>query len=270
MTREGKELVGYSRLYCKSWSCRYCGPRKAARLRNRIAVKAREHGLTRFLTLTLDPKSAPEDRKVRYMWEVWRKFRVSLKRKLGRTVSFISVIELHKSGYPHLHVLVDEFIAQRWISNAWSRVGGGRVVYIERVKDVGRIGAYLGKYLTKDMMSGSRRGERRYSCSRNIKLGNLDESDWRQAKFSMDTLYRVAGERIVDSQIDENGHVKGFVVAEEIVSVEGIEERLRAENERLIQGVVWFIRGRRPSPLGQAAPVVGYKCLGKVVVMGVR
>lgn len=156
---------------------------------------------------------------MRYMREVWRKFRVSVKRKLGTNVSFISVVELHKSGYPHLHALVDQYIPQAWLSDAWSRLGGGRIVYIERVKDLRQIGWYLGKYLTKDMLLASAGGSRRYSSSRNIKLGNLEKSGWRPAKFTMDTLYRAAKERIIHQEVDENDHVKGFLVAEEIVDV---------------------------------------------------
>jgi len=96
-------------LYCKSWRCPYCGPKKAAKIRKRISEKAQEHGLSRFLTLTLDPATAPKPEGVAYTRDVWRKFRVYLKRKFKRNVSFISVVELHKSGRPHLHVLVDQF-----------------------------------------------------------------------------------------------------------------------------------------------------------------
>lgn len=223
VSRDGRELVGYSRLYCKSWRCSYCGPRKATKIRARIVEKAKEHGLSRFVTLTLDPNLTPEQERVAYIRDVWRKFRVSMKRKIGRTVSFISVIELHKSGLPHLHALVDEYIPQAWLSDAWSRLGGGRIVYIERVKDLRHIGWYLGKYLTKDMLLAGASG-RRYTCSRNIKLGNLEKSGWRPAKYTMETLYRVAKERIIHVNIDENSHVKGFLVAEEVIDVGPMED----------------------------------------------
>lgn len=154
-----------------------------------------------------------------YIREVWRKFRVTLKRKLGKNVSFISVVELHKSGYPHLHALVDQYIPQAWISEAWSGLGGGRVVYIERVKDMRQIGWYLGKYLTKDMLLSPAGASRRYSSSRNIKLGNLEKSGWRPAKYTMETLYRSAKGRVVHEDMDENEHVKSFLVNEEIVDV---------------------------------------------------
>jgi hypothetical protein len=221
--RDGKELIGYSRLYCKSWRCSYCGPKKAAKIRKRISEKAKEHGLSRFLTLTLDPATAPKAGDVAYIREVWRKFRVYLKRKFKRNVSFISVVELHKSGYPHLHVLVDQYIPQHWISEAWSSLGGGRIVYIERINDLSKIGWYLGKYLTKEMLLSPDAPRRRYSSSRNVKLGNPEKSGWKPAKFTMETLHRVAKGRIVHESIDENSHVKSFVVEEEIVDVRPTE-----------------------------------------------
>jgi len=82
---------------------------------------------------------------------VFNKFRVSLLRKFKCTVNYIAILEFHKSGIPHLHVLIDRFIAQRWISEAWSALGGGGIVDI-RFVDVHRISHYLAKYLTKELL----------------------------------------------------------------------------------------------------------------------
>ena len=170
----GRRMRGYARLMCKSWNCPVCGPRKAYRLRKSIEEWSREHDLTRLLTLTLDPrKLGREVVAERYIKQVWAKFRVYLKRKLGRSVEYIAVMEYHKSGVPHLHALVSEYIPQRWISNAWSRLGGGAIVHIERVMDGGNIGRYLAKYLSKNVMLSVPKGARRYMTSRGIRL-------WRQ------------------------------------------------------------------------------------------
>jgi hypothetical protein len=63
-------------------------------------------------------------------------------------VSFIWVMELQRNGRPHLHVLVDRFIHQKWASRTWDAVGGGRIVDV-RFVDVHRVRAYLAKYLSK-------------------------------------------------------------------------------------------------------------------------
>ena len=216
----GKSLVGYARVYCKGWSCSYCGPRKAKEMARLIGERAKEHGLSRFVTLTLDPKITPENQHIKYIREVWRKFRVYLKRKFGSTVSFIAVMELHKSGYPHLHVLVDRYIRQEWISHTWNRLGGGKIVFIEKVEDLRKIGWYLGKYLTKDMILSAPHGTRRVTTSRDIKLREpKEETGWRVAPFPFEALYKVAGEFIIEEEKDENGHVKIFIVENKIENI---------------------------------------------------
>lgn len=59
--RDGVDSIGFAKQYCKAWHCRHCGPRKAARLQKAIRVHAAENSLTKFLTLTLDPKLIPDD-----------------------------------------------------------------------------------------------------------------------------------------------------------------------------------------------------------------
>jgi hypothetical protein len=236
---EGRELHGYARLYCKGWRCRYCGPKKAAELREQITKKAKEHDLSRFVTLTLDPNIEAKIKDIKYIRSVWRKFRVYLKREFGDTVSFISVVELHKSGVPHLHVLVDRYIHQGWISEKWARLGGGRIVFIEKVKDLSTIGWYLAKYLTKEMILSAPNGVRRYSSSRNIKLREPREpSGWMLSKQSMETLYRAAGESIIREEKDSNEHVKMFLVERAIEDVReaGYE---KSEHLQTDKGQVW-------------------------------
>ena len=50
--------TNFRRINCGSWSCSYCGPRKARTARAAIRRKAEALDLKYFLTLTLDPKKA--------------------------------------------------------------------------------------------------------------------------------------------------------------------------------------------------------------------
>jgi hypothetical protein len=134
------------RLDCKRWICAYCGPRKAWVYKQRIRELAEKYGLTRFVTLTLDPGKVEGDA-VRYLRKVFNKWRVSLLRKFKCAVTYIAILEFHKSGIPHLHILIDRFIPQTWISSSWSILGGGGIVDIRHV-DIHRIAHYLAKYLT--------------------------------------------------------------------------------------------------------------------------
>jgi hypothetical protein len=142
----------YKRLDDRKWSCDHCGPKKAKRYRKAIARAAEDHGLTRFLTLTLDPKRSPgPDESVEYIRACFDKFRTYLKRKYQVAVKYIAVIELQKSGMAHLHILVDRFLEKPWLDAAWHAVGGG-FTWI-KYTDVHRVSAYVSKYLTKELFA---------------------------------------------------------------------------------------------------------------------
>jgi len=148
--RDGKKYLHHARLGCKAWACSRCGPRKARRLRHAITKWAVQKNLSRFLTLTLNPRACSPEESVEYIRACWNKFRTYLKRRFGVRVSFILVLELQRSGYAHFHILLNRYIEQAWISEAWQAVGGGKMVWI-RQADVHRIPAYLSKYLTKEL-----------------------------------------------------------------------------------------------------------------------
>src|SRR5215813_9113760 len=165
----------YKRLDCKRSSCDHCGPIKARRYRKAIAREAEARGLTRFLTLTLDPKVSPgPDESVEYIRECFNKFRTYMKRKLGSGVQYIAVVELQKSGMAHLHVLVDRFLQKAWLDEAWRAVGGG-FTWI-KYTDVQRVSAYISKYLTKDLFTAVPSKKKRISTSRGIRLFEKRES----------------------------------------------------------------------------------------------
>ena len=144
---------GHKCLFCQSYRCCRCRNPKLKKLRARIAEIATKHKLQRMATLTLDPSRVPKgERTDRYLRECWREMRVSLSRKFGKSLPFVGVLEFHKSGVAHLHVLLGEYIPQKWLSRAWQSVGGGKVVDIRYV-DVHRVSAYLSVYLAGDKVS---------------------------------------------------------------------------------------------------------------------
>lgn len=166
----GKRYTHIARLGCKRWACPVCGPKRAYQLSRAIIREAEAHQLQRFLTLTLDPRNCTAEESNEYIRDVWAKFRTYLKRRYGKSIAFITVLELQKSGYAHLHILIDRYIPQAWIQEIWQRLGGGKYVNIKFV-DIHRISAYLSKYLTKEIfLSQFKPGTRRFTTSRNIKL----------------------------------------------------------------------------------------------------
>ena len=213
-TLRGFTLDGKSekliRLNCKTWACAYCGPRKAWRYKQAIRVIAERHSLTRFLTLTLDPSKIEGD-PVRYLRRVFNKFRVSLLRKFKCTVTYIAILEFHKSGIPHLHVLIDRFVRQQWISESWSALGGGGIVDIRHV-DVHRISHYLAKYLTKELLMSAPLRSRRVTTLRSIHLLEKTASDttWVMDERSIFHLFSIFESFAQDVQVDCDGFLFSF------------------------------------------------------------
>lgn len=180
----------YFRVNCNCWDCSYCGPKKMKRYLWAIGEKAKELGLNRFLTLTLDPsKFLPgisfadfrelhdddyEKQKLKriaiaYLRACFNKLRVYLGREYGSAIKYVCVIEFHQSGMPHLHLLVDRYIPIEWIRKSWRKLGGGYQVRIEAV-EVRSGAAYISKYLAKQMQSNVPARMRRITTSRSIRL----------------------------------------------------------------------------------------------------
>jgi hypothetical protein len=199
------------RLGCKRWDCPVCGPKRARKLRRAIIRHAERLELRRFLTMTLDPKKTTAEESEAYLKDCWRKMRVYLKRYAGESIQFIAVVEFQKNGFAHLHVLVDRQLPHAWIQDSWQAVGGGMFVNIKFV-DIHRIAGYLSKYLTKELFTSIRkRGARRYSTSRGIRLFDKPPPGlWELIKRSIDLLAPPVPTEQVQLNYDENGLLAWF------------------------------------------------------------
>lgn len=169
---------------CNSWDCYCCGYRMRQNLIEEIqCITAERPELSRMLTLTLDPARAPDDQgeQHRYITERWNALRTRLKREIG-DFSYIWVREEQENGLPHLHALVSRYLPQGVVSTAWSDLGGGEIVDIRAIENVEKAAHYVGKYLTKDALSGLPSGIRRYGSSADLDLdvrgGGDSEDDW--------------------------------------------------------------------------------------------
>lgn len=135
-------------LKCKRWSCPDCGPRRARDLRWR----ARRAEPTIFLTLTIRQGVYPTpEATARELVEGWRMLRQYLCRLLDRkSIPFLAVIEKHKSGWPHLHLLLrTKYIDRRLILEWWKARNNSFIIDIEQVRDKALVGAYVSKYVAK-------------------------------------------------------------------------------------------------------------------------
>lgn len=186
---------------CKSWHCEVCGPRKSSRFRHQAGLWAEKRGMNRLVTLTLDPKKLGAD-PYAYLSQLWRKFRVYLTREYG-SVSFLWVMELQRNGRPHLHILVNKYLHQAWLSKTWDALGGGRIVDVRYV-DIHRVRGYLAKYLNKawESMAIPDR-KRRYATSRDIRLWEDPDGDGEDAASGRWVLFASLGRVISRAEYDQ-------------------------------------------------------------------
>jgi hypothetical protein len=91
------------------------------------------------------------DAAARDLKEAWRNMRRAMERSFGiKRPPFIAVFEATKEGWPHLHILMRcRFISQRWYSDTMERLIGAPIVHVRFIQDVGRVGAYVAKYVSK-------------------------------------------------------------------------------------------------------------------------
>ena len=173
-----------ARFRCKSWSCYCCAHHMRMNLIEELERLIGERPeLRRLLTLTLDPSTAPadQDEQHRYLTERFNALRTELNDRYDG-LSYVWIREEGESGNPHLHLLVDRYMAQSELSEMAERVGLGHVVDIRRV-NARNAAKYLTKYLTKGSMADLPKGIRRYGSSADLDLdvrgGGGDERDWR-------------------------------------------------------------------------------------------
>lgn len=187
--RHVNEEGGEAPFRCGSWECYCCGYRMRQNLIEEIGrVCAQRPEMRRMLTLTLDPSKAPadDDEKHRYLTERWNALRTALSRRYNGSISYIWVREegeKSEDAHPHLHAIVDRYIPQAWLSATWSELGGGEIVDIRYLDRVDQAAHYLGKYLTKNALSGLPDGIHRYGSSSDLELdvrggGDDDDRDW--------------------------------------------------------------------------------------------
>ena len=208
-THAGKSR--FCKVGCKCWDCSGCGPRKAARYTIRIRQIAERHKMKTLLTLTLDPSKLDGEESTKYIKEVFVDFRVYLRRWLGFAPAYVRVLEYQKNGNAHLHLLLNCNLPQNWVSETWSKLGGGRIVDIRRV-DMHRISHYLSKYLTKQMLMCAPKRARRVTTSKGIKLLEKQPSDyeWRMLRIPILRLLDVYKPIVTGISQDSDGCVVAF------------------------------------------------------------
>lgn len=135
---------------CKRWSCPHCAPIN----RKKVIGIARRAKPDALLTLTLAPKiDETPDQMAKRLKEGLRLLRLRLKRHSRfSNFQFMAVFERHKSGFPHLHLLIKgSFIPWRWLRRAWEEITGSHQIDIRKINSEGLAALYVAKYIGKDL-----------------------------------------------------------------------------------------------------------------------
>lgn len=104
----------------------------------------------------------------RVLKEGWKKLSMILRKELG-TIDYLSVVEPHETGYPHMHVALFAEIPQALqdkIRDLWEQYGAGSQAHgvdfavTEARGDISSVRNYLLKYLAKSLQgTGSQYGD---------------------------------------------------------------------------------------------------------------
>lgn len=159
-------------LRCKCWTCEYCAPYRAARLRHQ-ALAGKPWLL---VTLTVNPACGRDrDHRARMAVDAWRVIRPRLMRARGYTsVPFLAVFEETQRGEPHLHILVRvSWIGQRWLSDQMRGLTGAPIVDVRQIDGTARVVNYVAKYIGKNPHAF--KGCKRYWASHDYELPADDE-----------------------------------------------------------------------------------------------
>jgi len=193
------DLFGYYMLVrkrCKSDFCEYCRRMNLVRLRIALLNSIKKKSW-RLVTLTFEQAGKSREEILLNMCKVFDKFMKRVKRRYPK-LSFARTLEIHESGFPHIHLIVSRYIPQAFLQIQWKECGGGFASIsrsytckkhkikncTECKKDFYKYG-YIGavKYLTeefeKTLQDPHRLGydffklrRRSFACSRDLKLKN--------------------------------------------------------------------------------------------------
>lgn len=152
--------VGQKILYYEEQNRR--AGRNITRTRNMVRrlVLANFDAGSKFVTFTFAENVKDIDQANRE----WKKFVQRLRRRYG-DFKYLSVIEFQKRGAVHYHMISDlPYVKKKELQEIW----GQGFVKINRISHVDNVGAYIVKYMTKDLHDERLCGKKAYQCSKGL------------------------------------------------------------------------------------------------------
>jgi len=120
----------------------------------------------------------------------WDKFIKRLRRKYG-SFKYLNVVEFQKRGAVHYHMVSDlPYIPKQELAELW----GQGFVKINNIAHVDNIGAYIVKYMTKELFDPRFLGRKAYMCSQGLERPIVYRGD--EAEMIMQ-LYQLEQKKVV-------------------------------------------------------------------------
>jgi len=136
-------------LYCKSWNCPTCRPKR----RSQLLAKCASGKPNRLITLTVNPlKGESPEHRLRLLARAWRVCVQRLRRRYGlSSIEYLAIVEKTKHGEPHLHILArTPYIPQAYLSEVMKELIDAPIVDIRAIKSQRNAILYVAKYVTKE------------------------------------------------------------------------------------------------------------------------
>lgn len=133
-------------LLCKSWDCPHCAKKKGKKIKK--IIKANFDKSAVMLTLTYQQAGRDKLAVWQSLGKSWNNLLTYIKKKLKIKLKFVRVVEAHKSGFPHLHVIIDRFIPTNEALRTLMRYGFGYQMRQQKMSTQNAAN-YVAKYLTK-------------------------------------------------------------------------------------------------------------------------
>ena len=184
---------------CNSYICPECGPVKARKLGKYIRKYIERWKVIRFWTFTLSNNYCKDEQEhYRQLQEVWRRWLTYMRRskslrKKQRNFRFIKVIEVHKSGYIHIHCFIDQYIPWEIANTTWENLSGAVLnthykpgtAIVKGIKQAGFVAYYVAKYVAKSSHH-LHMYVRRWSTSYGVKIipERITSGEWIVIRFN--------------------------------------------------------------------------------------
>lgn len=137
--------------------------KRSARARNLVKRVARMNFTTKdkFLTCTFEENVTD----IVYANNEFRKFIKRLNRRFG-SISYITAIQFQKRGAIHYHSLINlPYVSKNELQEIW----GNGIIHITKLDNVDNVGAYISRYMLKDVLDERLSGKKCYFTSKGLK-----------------------------------------------------------------------------------------------------